>query len=441
MSKIWLIIQREYLTRVRKKSFIIMTFLTPLLLAAFMLIPAWLATVSDSEHTVMVLDESGQFANKLEPRKDLNLIPLQGSLEQAKEVYMQTDYTALLHIPPLDLDNPQGIRVYSKKNTNLQTKVRLENMLEKEIENQRYVASGIDRTLLDKMKANISIATVNMSEQGEKDNNAFVTSGAGIIGAIIIYFFIFMYGVQIMRGVIEEKTNRIVEVIISSVKPFQLMMGKIIGIAAVGLTQFLLWLILSSVVVGVVQTAFGVKAAPTPIGQVAAGRAQATGEEAAEIEEASNMVNDITGAISNLNLPLIIGCFLFYFLGGYLLYGSLFGAIGAAVDNETDTQQFMLPITIPLIISFIMSYTVVIQNPDGPVAFWMSIIPFTSPIVMMVRVPFGVPATELLLSMGLLIAGFILTTWLAARIYRVGILMYGKKVNYKELSKWLFYRV
>ncbi|MFD2248256.1 ABC transporter permease [Pontibacter ruber] len=441
MHKIWLIVQREYLTRVRKKSFIIMTFLTPLLLAAFMVIPAWLATVSDSADVVMVLDESGKFANKLENKKDLQFMTLHGDLENAKEVYRQTDNTALLYIPPLDIENPEGIKVYSKKNTSLQTKIRLENMLEKEIENQRFVASGIDRALLDKMKAEVSVTTVKLSGKEEEDNNAFVTSGAGIIGAVIIYFFIFLYGVQIMRGVIEEKTNRIVEVMISSVKPFQLMMGKIIGIAGVGLTQFLLWVILSSIVVTGVQAAFGIDAAPTPIEQIEAGRAEATGEEVVQEQNDTAMLADVSNAIANLNFPLLIGCFLFYFLGGYLLYGSLFGAIGAAVDNETDTQQFMFPITIPLIISFIMSYTVVLKNPDGPVAFWMSVIPFTSPIVMMVRVPFGVPASELLLSMALLVAGFIFTTWIASRIYRVGILMYGKKINYKELSKWLFYRV
>lgn len=445
MHKIWLIIQREYLTRVRKKSFLIMTFLTPLLLAAFMVIPAWLATLSDSDDAVMVLDESGIFADKLESREDLKIIPVAAaSLEQAKTAYQETDYTALLHIPQLDLDKPEGIRLYSKKNISLQVKFRLENMLEKEIESQRFMASGIDREMLNKMKANITMTTVNMSDSGERDSNVWVTSGVGIVGAVVIYFFIFLYGVQIMRGVIEEKTNRIVEVMISSVKPFQLMMGKIVGIAGVGLTQFLLWVVLSAIVVSGVQAAFGINPAPTPIEQMQAGRDLATGEEAAAQTEQgaeNNTFSDMSAAIANLNFPLLLGCFLFYFLGGYLLYGSLFGAIGAAVDNETDTQQFMFPITIPLIISFVMSYTVVIQNPDGPVAFWMSIIPFTSPIVMMVRIPFGVPASELLLSMGLLIAGFIFTTWIASRIYRVGILMYGKKISYKELSKWLFYRV
>jgi ABC-2 type transport system permease protein len=445
MHKIWLIIQREYVTRVRKKSFIVMTLLTPLLLAAFMIVPAWLMMISDSSETVMVLDESGLFENKLEDKKDLKFVPVAGSLEQVKTAYQETDYTALVHVPAeVSIEKPEGIKIYSRKNMSLQMQSRVENVLEKEIENQRFVASGMDRATLEKMKANISMTAINLSDEGEKDNNAIITSAAGIAGAVIIYFFIFMYGVQIMRGVIEEKTSRIIEVVISSVKPFQLMMGKVMGIAAVGLTQFLLWIVLSIMVVSGVQAAFGIERAPTPMEQMAAGKVAATGDDEEAVEQesgAAEMIEKSMTAISNLNIPLIIGCFIFYFLGGYLLYGSLFGAIGAAVDNETDTQQFMFPITIPLIISFIMSYTLVLKNPDGPVAFWMSIIPLTSPIVMMVRVPFGVPAWELMLSMALLVLGFIFTTWIASRIYRVGILMYGKKINYRELSKWLFYRV
>ncbi|AKD02176.1 ABC transporter permease [Pontibacter korlensis] len=452
MSKIWLIVQREYLTRVRKKSFIIMTLLTPLLLATFMILPGLLISMSDETETVMVLDESGLFEGKLQNKQDLKFIPLAGSLEQAKLLYQETDNTALLYIPKMSLEDPQGFTVYGQKNISIQTQVRLENILENEIESQRYLASGLDRATLDKIQANVKLTAINLSNQGEKDNNAIITSVAGVIGAVIIYFFIFMYGVQIMRGVIEEKTNRIVEVMISSVKPFQLMMGKIVGIAAVGLTQFLLWIILSFLAVTAVSAAFGIDAAPSPAAQYAAGQMAAQGESVEadagtavdnpeDQDEFASTFKDIKTSFANLPVGLIFGCFLFYFLGGYLLYGSLFGAIGAAVDNETDTQQFMMPITIPLVIAFIMSYSIVLKNPDGPVAFWMSIIPITSPIVMMVRVPFGVPAWELLLSMGLLVGGFIFTTWIASRIYRVGILMYGKKVNYKELSKWLFYRV
>jgi len=433
MAKIWLIFQREYLVRVRKKSFIIMTLLAPLLLAAIMVIPIFLATISDKSSTIAVLDESGLFTDKFPKSEKREYIPVQGNLESQKENFLKNNYTALLYIPKLDLDNPTGIRLYSKTNVSIDNKLAIESNLRKEIENLKYRQSGIDQAVLDKIKTPVSVSTVNISQEGEKDNNAFVTTGAGYAGAFLIYMFIFIYGVQIMRGVIEEKTNRIVEVIISSVKPFQLMMGKIIGIAAVGLTQFLLWVILSTVVTTAVTAVFRDKLTTAQPDTVA----EATNPAAMR----TKATTEVFKALDNLNVPLILGCFVFYFLGGYLLYGALFGAVGAAVDNETDTQQFMLPITIPLIMTFVVAQTVIIRNPDGAVAYWMSIIPFTSPIAMMLRIPFGVPVYELILSMALLILGFVGTTWLAARIYRVGILMYGKKVTYKELSKWVFYKV
>ena len=435
MHKIWLIFQREYLVRVRKKSFIVMTLLAPILLAAILVIPIYLTTVSDKTNTIQVLDESGLFRDKFESNEKRVYLPVQGNLETLKTAFLESEHTALLYIPKLDLDNPSGIRLYSKTNISLDNKLAIENSLRQEIEGLKYQRSGIEQEVLEKIKTDIAISTTNLSKEGEKDNNAFVTTGAGYAAAFLIYMFIFIYGVQIMRGVIEEKTNRIVEVIISSVKPFQLMMGKILGIAAVGLTQFLLWIILSTVVTSAVKARFKYELAESQTQAVAG-----TGVENQAAVKASG-ASEVLTALDNLNLPMILGCFVFYFLGGYLLYGALFGAVGAAVDNETDTQQFMLPITIPLIITFVVAQTVIIRNPDGAVAFWMSIIPFTSPIAMMLRVPFGVPLPELLLSMGLLVLGFIFTTWIAARIYRVGILMYGKKVNYRELSKWLFYKV
>ena len=432
MHKIWLIVQREYLTRVRKKSFIVMTLVAPLLMAALMIVPIWLTTISDDSETIEVLDESGLFAGKFQNEGDLRFRPITGSVEDAKKRVMETDHTALLYIPKLNLDNPEGIKLFSQENTSLNTKFGLEKMLKREIEEQKFARSGVDKAVLDQIKTDVSIGTVNLSGGDEKSSNAAVTSAAGYIGAILIYMFIFIYGVQIMRGVIEEKTNRIVEVVISSVKPFQLMMGKILGIAAVGLTQFLLWIMLSTAVVSLVSSKFKVdRFSDAQIEQT-----MKTTQDAGQAKE----MNEMLSAVNNLNLPLLLGAFLFYFLGGYLLYGALFGAIGSAVDNETDTQQFMFPITIPLIMSFIVAQTVIMKNPDGPVAFWMSIIPFTSPISMMLRLPFGVPTWQLLLSMALLIIGFVFTVWVAGRIYRVGILMYGKKVNYRELSKWLFYK-
>jgi ABC-2 type transport system permease protein len=266
----------------------------------------------------------------------------------------------------------------------------------------------------------------------------------GMFGAILIYFFIFLFGAQVMRGVIEEKTNRIVEVIVSSVRPFQLMMGKIVGVALVGLTQFVLWVVLTLGIVAVFQVSYADEIKASQAKEMLMGNATGTSggnsvDAAIESEDSENGIGEVFSALRSVNYTLMIGGFLFYFLFGYLLYAALFAAIGSAVDNEADTQQFMLPITIPLIMS-IVSAQYVINNPDGPAAFWLSIIPFTSPIVMMIRLPFGVPYMELLLSGVLLILGFLGTTWLAGKIYRTGILMYGKKVDYKELWKWVSYK-
>ena len=433
MHKIWLIIQREYLVRVRKKSFIVMTILGPVLLAGLIVVPVWLATLSDDTEVIQVLDESGLFTDSFEDQGNIQFVNVRSQQEEAKANFLQSRHTGLLYIPPLDLDNPTGIRLFSRSNVSLRLQTTIESILRKEIENIKFRQSGIDKELLDRIRTRVSISTINLSDGAEQDSHAAVTTGVGFIGAILIYFFIFLYGVQIMRGVIEEKTSRIVEVMISSVKPFQLMMGKIIGIAGVGLTQFLLWIILSTVVTAGLSSRFQMERfSNAQIGQ--------TLETVGDVQQAKE-VNSLLNAIGNLNVPLIVGSFLFYFLGGYLLYGSLFGAVGAAVDSETDSQQFMLPITIPLVLSFIVAQTVILKNPDGPVAFWMSMVPFTSPVIMMLRIPFGVPTYELLLSMVFLVLGFIGTTWIAARIYRVGILMYGKKITYRELSKWLFYKV
>jgi ABC-2 type transport system permease protein len=275
----------------------------------------------------------------------------------------------------------------------------------------------------------------------EERTNTGVNMAIGFGAGILIYVFIFLYGVQVMRGVIEEKTNRIVEVIISSVRPFQLMMGKIVGIAMVGLTQFVLWVLLTLILVGIGQVTFlhdfsvlsnygTEQIIPSMPNQFATG-----GQQNINYSEVAEILSDI----KNINFIHILLAFLFYFLGGYLLYSAMFAAVGSAVDNEADTQQFMLPITIPLVIAFIVSQFIM-QNPEGSLAFWFSVIPFTSPVVMMVRLPFGVPVWEFVLSMALLVVTFIFITWLAGKIYRTGILMYGKKVTYRELWKWLRYQ-
>jgi ABC-2 type transport system permease protein len=435
MNKIALIITREYLTRVRKKSFLVMTIIGPLLFAAMLVIPAWIATTTDNHKTVEVLDESGLFKGKLKENKNLSFVYVHTSLQEAQINYRASDNHALLYIPDLNLDKPQGIKMFSKNSIGLETQLGIERMIRNEVEQLKFKASGIDQEVLAGIKTNITIDTKKFSELGEEDSSAGAATAVGFVSALLIYFFIFLYGVQILRGVIEEKTNRIIEVVISSVRPFQLMMGKILGIALVGLTQFLLWIVLTIGIQTAANATFLKDSTPTTMVSMD----DLADSDRAEIDESTGKLMQFVASIKTINLPKIAAIFLFFFLGGYLLYGSLFAAVGAAVDNETDTQQFMFPITIPLVIGFLVAQ-IVVRDPTSPLAFWMSIIPFTSPIVMMVRLPFGVPTHELLLSMGLLVVGFLCTTWFAARIYRVGILLYGKKVNYREVSKWLFYK-
>jgi ABC-2 type transport system permease protein len=437
MNKISLIIQREYLTRVRKKSFLIMSIVGPLLLGALMVVPVWLATMNDDTKQIEVLDESGLFAGSFKANEDSEFIPVGGSLAQAKAAFLkQEEHEALLYIPrTVSLEQPRGIQLFGASNPSLKLQSDIQKLLEKQIEERKFKASGIDKEVLDKIETDIKIGTVNLSDEGEKKSNSAVNTAIGMTGAILIYFFIFLYGVQIMRGVMEEKTNRIVEVVISSVKPFQLMMGKIIGIALVGLTQLMIWVVLSLAIT----TFVGQRFKTDRFKDANLEQTMQDMKSPSDIQQAQQM-NEVMSSLDGINIPGILATFLFYFLGGYLLYGALFGAIGAAVDNETDTQQFMLPITIPLILSFVVAQSVILKDPNGTLAFWMSMIPLTSPIVMMMRMPFGVPLWQLLLSMALLVAGFVFTVWLAGRIYRVGILMYGKKVSYNELRKWLFYK-
>lgn len=442
MHKILLILQREYLTRVKKKSFIIMTLLGPVLMASVAVVPILIAKYADDTVSkILIVDEKPDiFTTVLPGSENIQFINSNLSLDSAKAAFDPEKYYGILFIPADVMKNPGGAMLFTQKQANLNVTTYIENVLEKQIEEDKLKAAGIMQETLASIKTSVNLKTLSL--KGE-ENSAALASGVGFFGAILIYFFIFLYGAQVMRGVIEEKTNRIVEVIISSVKPFQLMMGKIIGIALVGLTQFLLWVLLTLTFILVGSRLVMDKKLEA---KVVAGQMQQSGVDRRTLEELGatpsvkeDITADIFGQIDSLNLPLLIGCFLIFFLGGYLLYSALFAAIGAAVDNETETQQFMLPVTVPLILSFIVAQSIV-QNPDSQVGFWFSIIPLTSPVVMMVRIAFGVPAWELGLSIGLLVAGFLFTTWLAGKIYRTGILLYGKKVTYKELARWLFYK-
>jgi ABC-2 type transport system permease protein len=427
MYKILLIIKREYLTRIRKRSFIVMSFVGPVLFGLMFLIPIWLVTREGEQKLIEVLDESGYFQGQFNEKGNLKFKYIDQSLEKAKEGLSNSNKYGILYIPPLNLDHPEGIIFFAEQNPSIEVQSELEQMLKRRIEDIKLEQSGIDKEKLEKIKTKVSINTINVSSAGEKEGDTGIATAAGYLASLLIYFFIFMYGIQVMRGVIEEKSNRIVEVIVSSVRPFQLMMGKIIGVGAVGLTQFVLWTVLSmGIYTAVYQYYMGDTQMPDTV-VMENQMAQAAQPEAAEI----------FAKIDTINFPLIIGSFVFYFLAAYLFYGSLFAAVGSAVDNDSDAQQFQLPVTLPLIFSVII-LTAVIREPHGTLAFWTSIIPFTSPVIMMMRIPFDPPAWQIVLSMVLLVLGFITTTWMAGRIYRIGILFHGGKISYKVLAKWMF---
>lgn len=437
MNKILLIISREYLSRVKKRSFLIMTLLGPLLMAGVMIVPVWLSGVTQGVREVVVVDETKQFINQLRNTSSVkfNYVFAEANLDSVRSIYKEVKDVSVLFIPRNILISNQVI-MHSSDQPGLNVLSYISNEMSSIIERSKLVEAKIDPNVIDHVKTVIDIK----NNVGEEEKNDQLNLAISLFLSVLIYMFIFMYGSQVMRGVIEEKTSRIIEVIISSVKPFQLMMGKIVGIALVGLTQFVLWIILTFSIAGVGQSLIvnSKMASPENIQHIMKSSAPQK-EKAAKKLELNEAGKKIIENITRINWPLIIGSFLFYFLGGYLLYSALFAAIGSAVDSEADTQQLMLPITVPLIISFSV-YSKMIEQPDGPIAFWFSMIPFTSPITMMLRIPYGVQAWELLLSMSLLILGFLFTTWLAGRIYRTGILMYGKKVTYKELWKWLFYK-
>lgn len=425
MNKIILILKREYITRVRKRSFLIMSIIGPLFIGAMFFVPVWLATRQSEKKTVNVIDESGYFAGKIKSNATVEFRFIDNELATAKKNLDSGSAYGLLYIPKISLQNPEGITFFCEKNPNLDIIDNIQGILRSRVEDLKLQESDVSKEVIDNLKSNLAVNSINVTESGEKKSNAGIASAVGYITALLIYFFILFYGVQILRGVIEEKTSRIVEVIISSVKPYQLMAGKIIGIGAVGLTQFIIWIILG----------FGISSIA---GSFMHPMTMMPAEAGAAVQAAPppDAMGDVLAGIGSVNIPLIIVAFAFYFIGAYLLYGSMFAAIGSAVDSDTDAQQFQFPITVPLIISIIV-LVAVLKDPDGSLAFWMSMIPLFSPIIMMMRLPFGVPLWQLGLSMTLLVAGFVITLWLAARIYRIGILMYGSKVNYKILFKWM----
>lgn len=420
MKKVFIIIRREYLSRVKKKSFILMTLLTPLLFISIPVITTLLSTNTEESNNIAIVSHNKILSFFQEENEYLKFLPLEIENKIQIEPYLET-FDAVVYIPSTENveDLSSSIEIFSKKQLSLQLINNIEFHIQDKLKTLKLTQFNIDPNLLSKAEIKVNIQGIIINEKGQKtEGNSEVSYVIALLSGFLIYIFIFMYGAMIMRSVIEEKTNRIVEVIISSVQPFQLMISKIIGVALVGLTQFLIWIILGFILFALTQNFL--------IGNLS---------DSGNPELIGNLLYSIDG----VPFVKLITAFVFFFLGGYLLYGSLFAAIGSVVDQETDTQQFMLPLTIPLIISFIF-VQIVADNPDSTVSHFLSIFPLTSPILMMVRIPFGVEWIELIASIMVLIFSFIFTTWLAAKIYRTGILMYGKKVNYKEVWKWIKFK-
>jgi ABC-2 type transport system permease protein len=390
---------------------------------------------------VAVVNNNKSLTEKLQPTKNIGYAYVNQSLDAMKSSLKTTEYDYILYLPEFDISSPKGIQLIGTKQAGLSLSNRVSGDIEELIRTQKLKASGISQTDLDGLKTDVNIDTKKIGETGkEEDSSAGASTIIGTAAGIFMFMFILLYGIQVMRGVIEEKTSRIIEIMISSVKPFQLMMGKIIGIALVGLTQFVLWIVLTASISTLAVSAFVGKDAIAQNTSVAIKAKDGTTISPAVNSPVDSPVLAMQKSLASLDLTKIILVFIFFFIGGYLFYSALYAAIGSAVDSETETQQFMMPVMMPLLVGYALSLSVVTNDPYGPIAFWLSIIPFTSPIAMVVRLPYGVPDWQLALSMLILVVGFIGTVWLASRIYRVGILMYGKKTSLKEMIKWFTYK-
>ena len=453
MDKIWAVMQREYRQAVRKKSFLVLTILGPILMAALIVTPAFLAMRTDRSVHVAVVDETNLFSH-LDSGNDKEIFfeYADEPLPVLKMQMLEKKYDAVLYVPynstliggmvytASALESGVMSNILSAMKENLSAEILVDEFGINPDTLNTYLAQHTDRIMLGQMYVN---------EDGSETRQASYTKDVqkvlGLVVGLVIYFFIFMYCSMVLRGVLEEKTNRVVEVIVSSVRPIQLMVGKIIGVALIGLTQLVIWVVLLFSILGIFKVAFpevftvretGVEIrqqGPANYDQFLASLQQAQ-EEAPE--------NEFVKSLQTIDFSRLLAWFVFFFITGYFLYASLYAAVGAAVDNDADTQQFLLPLTIPLLLAIVLSAGIA-ENPDGPLAFWLSMIPFTSPIAMLIRIPFGasvVPAWQMLLSASLMLLGCFATIWVAAKIYRTGILMYGKKISYKELWKWVRYR-
>jgi ABC-2 type transport system permease protein len=436
MNKIALIARREFLTRVQKKTFLLTTILLPLLFFGFYAMIIYFSVNSDEKYNIAVADEANVFNNKLEGDENISFSFVKGEDEQSlKQDIEKGKYEGYAIIPAnANILDKINISIVTQKSVGLMSRGKIEDKLNAALEQQRLLALNISPAQLDsaKKEGNIQFSTVEgKNDSGEEVGMSYAI---GYVSGFLIYIVLFIYGAMVMRGVMEEKVNRIAEVIVSSVKPFQLMMGKILGIGAVGLVQFIIWIILMTSLNFLLPLIF-----PQLAAQMHNSNMQNGAMQAADTLKNSGLIGNV-----NINIPLILGCFIFYFIGGYLLYSSLFACVGSAVNEDPqDAQSLMLPITMPIIFGIVIM-TKAVNEPTSSLAVFGSLFPLFSPIVMMARIAHGVgdvvPLWQLLTSMGLLIFGFIFTTWFAGKVYRTGILMYGKKPSWKEMWKWAFRR-
>ncbi len=433
MKKIQLIIEREYLTRVKRRSFLVTTLVVPLVIIAFyaVIIVVSISGKTSTTYHIAILDEANLFNNRIEIQNNdkSTYTFIHNETETSfKSKYKNEGFNLLLYIPEVkDSLNPQ-IKLHSLSAANLFVKSALEKKINSAIEQKRLLVAKIDPRIYKKIKADVEIENIVDSGKGERKSNADVAYAISFIGGILIYMILLIYGTMVMRGVMEEKTNRIAEVIVSSAKPFQLMLGKIIGIGAVGLTQFAIWIVLMALL----QISFSL-IFPEVFHQIPESGLVNTASQ----QVSSGKIAEVIESLKSLPITLIIFVFIFYFLGGYLLYAALFAAIGSVVsEDQQEAQQLLLPVMMPLILGFVIM-TKAINDPDSNIAVFGSLFPFTSPIVMMGRITYGVPWWQLGLSMVLLVLAFLFFTWITAKIYRTGILLYGKKVTWKEMWKWL----
>ncbi|ACU08348.1 membrane protein, putative [Flavobacteriaceae bacterium 3519-10] len=436
MKNIFLITKREYLTQVKKKSFIVLTLLAPVLMIGFGVLIAFMFKANESSSTFNVIDKSGIFVGKLESDESVKyvFVPQENERALTSTLKDMSGIEGLLIIPELKNGNFAELEKNSKllinKKIGFDTKQSVAEDLSKVIRQEKIKTLNISEDQIISLDKNFSLNTQNVvdDKQSDSDLDFGVKSGLSLVLMYAVFMFIIIYGVRVMRSVLEEKNNRVVEIIISSVKPFELMMGKILGVTLVALTQFSVWITMS--VAGAIFLNTGFSAMQDQI--------SGSGESAEMIQkfDLRNTASEISGILLDMNFALVIFVFIVFFLLGYIFYSSMYAAIGSAVDNETETQQFTLFAIIPLMIGMYGSFTIM-NNPEGPLGFWLSMIPFTSPVAMIARIPFGVPAWQIALSMFLLLISTFLMIYIASKIYRVGILMYGNKASAKEIWKWM----